>query len=55
MIQRQLLVCTDDNNLQNKILDARALIYERNYAVDSLKVQALLKDESLIPTMVSVN
>ena len=55
MIQRQLLVRTDDNNLQNKILDAWALIYERNYAVDSLKVQALLKDESLIPTMVSVN
>lgn len=55
MTQRQLLVRVDDNNRQNKIRDARKLIYERNYAVDSAPVQALLKDESLIPTTVSVN
>jgi hypothetical protein len=55
MTQRQLLVRVDNNDRQNKILDARRLIYERNYAINSPQVQALLKDESLIPTTVIVN
>jgi hypothetical protein len=55
MTQRQLLVRVDNNDRQNKILDARRLIYERNYAINSPQVQALLKEESLIPTTVIVN
>ena len=33
-------------------MSARKLIYEKHYAVDAAQVEALLKDESLVPTMV---
>jgi hypothetical protein len=55
MTQHQLLVHVDDNDRWNKIFDTQRLIYERNYAVNSPQVQAILKDKSLIPTMVIVN
>lgn len=55
MSQQQVLAQVDGGNLQNKILDAHNLIYKRNYAVNSPCIQKLLKDESLIPTMVSVD
>jgi anti-sigma28 factor (negative regulator of flagellin synthesis) len=40
-----------DNKIrQKKVADARKLIYEKNYAVDSKRVEDLLKEESLVPT-----
>lgn len=55
MFQRQALVRIADNDLRNKVLDARRLIYEKNYAVNSPVVERLLKDASLIPTLVGEN
>jgi hypothetical protein len=53
--ERQLLLRVDDANRRGKILDARRIIYERNYAVNSTQVEALLKDDSLIPTVVCID
>lgn len=52
--QRRLLVRIDDDERRDKVLNARNLIYERNYAVNSTHVEALLKEQSLIPTVVSL-
>lgn len=54
MSQRRSLARVADDNQRNKVLDARHLIYEDNYAVGSVHVQKLLRDESLIPTLVGV-
>lgn len=45
----------DDSNRKKKIKDARELIYAKGKpaAVDGKKVEALLKSESLVPTLVS--
>ena len=40
---------------QRKIIAACQLIYESNYVVDMPQVEALLKEESLVPTKVSLN
>ena len=53
MRRRQQLVRTDDNSQQEKVLCAQELIYERNYAVNTLKIEELLRDQSLVPTTVS--
>ena len=53
MRQRQLLVRTDDDSRREKVLRARELIYERNYAVNTPKIEELLRDHSLVPTTVS--
>ena len=53
MRRRQLLVRTDDNSRREKVLRARELIYERNYAVSTTKIEDLLRDQSLVPTTVS--
>ena len=53
MKRRQLLVRTDDDSRRNKVLRARELIYERNYAVNTPQVEKLLRDQSLVPTTVS--
>lgn len=54
MSQREFLLHVDDDSRQSKILKARKLIYEDNYAVNSLQVQSLLKEESLVPTTVTL-
>ena len=53
MERRQLLVRTDDDSRRNKVLRARELIYEKNYAVNTPQVEKLLRDQSLVPTTVS--
>lgn len=52
--QRASLQRVNNNQLQVKIQAARRFIYEKNYAVDSKAVETLLKDESLVPTLVSM-
>ena len=54
ILQRRLLARRDTQGRQKKIFDARRLIYEKNYVVDMPQVEALLKDESLVPTKVSL-
>lgn len=51
--QRLTLARVDNLSYRAKISTARELIYESNFAVDSLPVQHLLKPESLVPTEVS--
>ena len=53
MRRRQQLVRTDDDSRREKVLRARELIYERNYAVNTPKIEELLRDQSLVPTTVS--
>lgn len=51
--QRITLSRVDDKGYQDKMREARRLIYEDNWAVDSAPVQRLLKPQSLVPTLVS--
>jgi hypothetical protein len=51
--QRETLARVDDEARRRKVETARDIVYERNYAVDSTAVEALLKEESLVPTSVS--
>jgi hypothetical protein len=55
MSQRQSLIRVDDADRRNKVLSARRLIYESNYATNSTRIEAHLKDESLTPIMVGAN
>ena len=50
--QRELLARRDSRERRNKVVTARWLIYEQNYVVDTPQVEALLKEESLVPTKV---
>ena len=50
--QRILLSRSDTTQRREKVVSARKLIYERHYAVDATHVEELLKDESLVPTVV---
>lgn len=43
----------DDVHYRSKITQARGLIYKQNYTVNSEYVEAILKDQSLVPTRVS--
>lgn len=52
MAQRQTLARTNDK-LRCMVERARQIIYEKNYAVDADAVEDILKEESLIPTLVS--
>ena len=52
LLQRGLSSRSDTAHRREKIMSARKLIYEKHYAVDAAQVEALLKDESLVPTMV---
>ena len=42
----------DDAARQDKVLKARDFIYKDGYVVNSERVEALLKDQSLVPTVV---
>ncbi|KAF8833975.1 hypothetical protein BDN67DRAFT_863774, partial [Paxillus ammoniavirescens] len=46
-----VLARMDSAELCDKILNAHKLIYDKNYAVDTAQVEALLKPESLVPTL----
>ena len=51
--QRLSLARVDDERRQRKITTARSIIYEKKYALDSEAVEKILKEESLVPTLVS--
>lgn len=55
MEEQKTLARADDEAKRNKVAAARQIIYEDNYAVDNEDVEALLKDESLVPTNVSLH
>lgn len=44
----------DDVHYRSKITQARGLIYKQNYTVNSEYVEDVLKDQSLVPTRVSL-
>jgi len=52
--QRVTLKRVDNDQLQFDIKNARRLIYERNYAVDSKTLAKFLNAESWVPTLVSI-
>ena len=53
MSQRNSMVCVDNSEQQGKVIAAQRLIYEKNLLVNSLAVEGLLQDESLVLTSVS--
>ncbi|KIK14486.1 hypothetical protein PISMIDRAFT_17259 [Pisolithus microcarpus 441] len=50
ILQQRRLTRLDNSTRQKKVADARHLMYEANYAINTLQVEALLRDESLVPT-----
>ena len=54
MVQHQMLAHRDTVECCNKISSAHALIYKKWYVVNTVQVEAKLKDESLVPTVVSI-
>ena len=55
MLQRTILARYDTAERREKIFSARQLIYEEQYVIDTPQVEALLKPESLVPTVVCFN
>ena len=53
-VQRKLSARINDNVYREKIHEAQVLIYEKNWAVESAPVQRILKPQSLVPTLVSL-
>lgn len=53
MKQRQTMARVDDDSRRVKVKAARAVIYEKNYAVNNETSEALLKDQSLVATRAS--
>lgn len=53
MKQRETLVRVDDDDRRHKVNTAREIIYDKQYAVNSPAVDNLLKEQSLVPTIVS--
>ena len=49
-----MLACRDTVEHRNKISSACALIYKKGYVINTAQVEAKLKDESLVPTVVSI-
>jgi hypothetical protein len=54
MAQRISLKRVDDLNRRSRIEAAREIIYVKNNKTDSKAVEALLQEDSLIPTIVGV-
>ena len=52
MLQQMILQCCDTKEQRDKVVAARRLIYEKQYAVHASQVEELLKSESLVPTLV---
>jgi hypothetical protein len=53
MKQRRTLARVDDDARKRKVDIVRELIYQKNYVVNSKAVEFFLKDQSLVPTIVS--
>ena len=53
MAQRLSLACIDDVKRRSHVDAAREAIYGKNCTVDSVAVENLLKEDSLVPTAVS--
>jgi hypothetical protein len=54
MKQRETLARVDNESRRQKVAAAREIIYNKNYAVNTDHVEALLRPQSLVPTTVSV-
>jgi len=54
MMQCKSLACVDDAKQRSHIGSMREAIYLKNSPVDSVAMQTLLKEDSFIPTVVSV-
>jgi hypothetical protein len=52
MNQQKALARVDDIRRRSKVYTARRIIYKRCYQVNSAAMEALLKDESLVPASV---
>jgi hypothetical protein len=52
--QRKTLPRVDDDARRRSIRTAREIIYQKHYAVNSEQVEDVLKEKSLVPTIVSV-
>jgi hypothetical protein len=52
LLQRGVLARRDTVARREKVSSARRLIYEGHYIVDAAQVEAILKPESLVPTIV---
>ncbi|KAF8225724.1 hypothetical protein L208DRAFT_1305175, partial [Tricholoma matsutake] len=52
MTQRRTLARIDDVKWRNHVETAREKIYEQGYVVDSMAVEDLLQEDSLVPTAV---
>ena len=52
MSQQKLLQCCDTQKQRDNVTATRCLIYEKQYAMHTTQVEALLKSESLVPTLV---
>ncbi|KAF8833568.1 hypothetical protein BDN67DRAFT_992818 [Paxillus ammoniavirescens] len=50
VLQQRILARRDTEERHEKVSAARKLIYEQQYVVDTPQVEALLKNESLVPT-----
>lgn len=53
MILRHRLARVDNESMRAKIELARKIVYEKNYAVNTASVESMLKELSLVPTLVS--
>jgi hypothetical protein len=54
MMERETLARVDDMRRRRRVRDAREAIYVGNSAVHGTAVETLLKEDSLVPTVVSV-
>jgi hypothetical protein len=54
MTQRVTMARIDNDQCQNKVKIARTLIYQKGRAVNSVPVEDLLKETSLVPNTVWV-
>ena len=55
MLDQVKLARQDNQEREDKVSRARGLIYEAGLAVNSERVEGILKDESLVPTHVCVS
>jgi hypothetical protein len=53
MKQRKTHARIDDEARRRKVDLAREIVYQKNYSVDTPAVEALLREESLVPSLVS--
>ena len=54
MTQRKSLLCIDNVQRRSRVEAAREAIYVKNSAIDGVAVENLLKEDSLVPTAVSI-